>query len=115
MVRLLRRRLSRLWDHVQSYGKRGYDRALNLLAEYNRPRAPNQKGREERVKHISTVLNILAGACFGIGVVTPIAQHREMDWQVPLFAALSVAFIGAARRVLRYIPDEAVEKDPGHG
>ena len=115
MVSVLRRRLSRLRDHVQSYGKRGYDRALNLLAELNRPRAPNQKGREERVKHISTVLNILAGACFGVGVVTPIAQHREIDWQMPLFAALSVAFIAAARRVLRYIPEAAVEKDPGHG
>lgn len=112
MVMRVRRQMSALFNKLRTGGNRAFDAALK---EINRPPPPKQKAQEERVKHITAILNILAGTCFGVGVVTPIAQHKPVDLGTWAFGAIAVGLTLAARRVLRYIPEPVVTKDPTNG
>lgn len=115
MVRYLRRRLSRVRRYVLTVGHRGSDRLIAAAVLVWRPPCVHQKAAEERVKHVSAVLNIIAGACFGVGVITPMSQGRPASWQTVIFSVAACVIVFAARHTLRYIPEAAPQTETGHG
>lgn len=112
MVRHLRRRLSRLWDHLQSVGKRGRLVVDRLLDPLFSPPPVSPEAKTERLKQITTVLTALSVGAFAASITTPLLTDppalRSLSGVG--FAISGLLFL-AGRRVLRYIPRKTDPKE----
>ena len=107
MVIKLRRRLSYVRDYLRGVGRRSTERMISTFIFIVRAPRVHQKSTEERVKHVAAVLNIGAGACFGVGVLSPAMQAHSLSLLNWALALVSGVMVLTARHALRYIPLEA--------
>lgn len=115
MVIKLRRRLSYVRDYLRGVRRRSTERMISTFIYVVRAPRVHQKSAEERVKHVAAVLNLAAGAFFGVGVLAPAMQSHSLsllNWALALVSGLMIL---TARHALRYIPLEASKKETNNG
>jgi len=120
MVSVLRRRLSRLWDHVQSYGKRGgrVVRAVcfSSMAWAERrasPPANNDEVTKERIKSQVGLLNAIALGLLAGGVINPtLALNDAIGLKSRVLAGcIAAVLVMAGQLYLGYIPNTSSPKE----
>lgn len=109
MVGNLRRRLSRMRDHMLAYLER---RRLAIVV----PPAMHSKVEEERIKSRVGLLNALGLGLFAGGVINPALTATEAApvWVRIAAAVSSSVLIMAGQRYLRYIPNPNAPKETDH-
>lgn len=104
-ARVAKRRMGRVVIQERARLARGY-------AAVRFPPPLHPKSKEEQVKHVVAMLNAVASACFGLGIVAPALTGVEgWTWRNFLAGLAGGGLILAARHYLRYIPDNRASKD----